>query len=139
MGTEVAARAFADIEIGDELPEFHPDVSMATVKRFTDSAHMSWGRFNDHDEARKQGLPGAIVPGIMSQAILSAVIHGWAPGCQIQKIDTVFRATLLVDSKPLCTAVITDLDSETETIEVDLTIQNEEGETRVMGTASVKL
>jgi acyl dehydratase len=99
---------------------------------------MSWARFNDHAEARKQGLPGAIVPGIMSQGILAAMINNWAPGCSILKIDTIFRAALVVDSKASCTAVVTDLDDAAKTVEVDLTIANEAGETRVLGTASIR-
>ncbi len=131
-------KTFADIEFGEELPAFTPDVSMPTVRRFTDAAHMSWARFNDHEEAKKQGLPGAIVPGIMSQGILAALVNNWAPGATIVKIDTIFRAALVVDSSPKCTGVVTDLDEEAQTAEIDLTIANEAGETRVMGTAVVK-
>lgn len=134
----MAVRSYADIEFGQELPELTPDIRMETVKRFTDAAHMSWARFNDHAEARKQGLPGAIVPGIMSQGILAAMINNWAPGCSILKIDTIFRAALVVDSKASCTAVVTDMDDAAKTIEVDLTIANEAGETRVLGTASIR-
>ena len=133
------ARTFADVEFGEELPTFEPDIRMQTVKRFTDATHMSWSRFNDHEEARKQGLPGAIVPGIMSQGILAAMIDNWAPGCSIVKIDTIFRAALVVDSRATCRGVVTDMDEEAGTVEVDLTIANEAGETRVLGTAIVKL
>ncbi len=135
----MAPRSYADVEFGEELPEFTPDIRMQTVKRFTDAAHMSWSRFNDHEEARRQGLPGAIVPGIMSQGILAAMINNWAPGCRILKIDTIFRAALVVDSGPRCRAVVTDLDDEANRVEIDLTITNEAGETRVLGTASVVL
>ncbi len=135
----MAPRSYADIEFGEELPEFTPDIRMQTVKRFTDAAHMSWSRFNDHEEARRQGLPGAIVPGIMSQGILAAMINNWAPGCRIHKIDTIFRAALVVDSKASAKAVITDMDDEKKIVEIDLTISNEAGETRVLGTATVEL
>ncbi len=131
-------KTFADVEFGEELPAFTPDVSMPTVRRFTDAAHMSWARFNDPEEAKKQGLPGAIVPGIMSQGILAAMVNNWAPGATIIKIDTIFRAALVVDSSPTCAGVVTDLDEEAQTAEIDLTIANEAGETRVMGTAVVK-
>ena len=131
-------KAFADVEFGEELPAFTPDIAMPTVRRFTDAAHMSWARFNDHEGAKKQGLPGAIVPGIMSQGILAAMVNNWAPGATIIKIDTIFRAALVVDSSPTCAGVVTDLDQEAQTAEIDLTIANEAGETRVMGTAVVK-
>ncbi len=131
-------KSFDDVEFGEELPAFTPDVSMPTVKRFTDAAHMSWSRFNDHEEAKKQGLPGALVPGIMSQGILAAMVNNWTAGATIVKIDTIFRAALVVDSSPQCNGVVTDMDEEAQTVEIDLTIANEAGETRVMGTAVVK-
>ena len=62
-----------------------------------------------------------------------------APGSCIEKIDTVFRAQIPVDSQPICRAVVTDKDEEAGLIEVDLTITNEAGETRVLGTARFRL
>jgi acyl dehydratase len=135
----VEERTFESVEIGDELPESKPDVSMPQVRAFCGASGNSAGRFTDHDAARKQGLPSAIVPGIMSQALLASVIHRWAAGSVITKIDTVFRAQIPVDSQPVCRAVVTDLDAEAREIEVDLTILNEAGETRVLGTARVRL
>ncbi len=46
---------------------------------------------------------------------------------------------VLVDSDPTCKLVVTDVNDEDRTVEVDLTILNEQGETRVMGTATVQL
>lgn len=132
-------RAFEDVELGDDLPEFEPDVSMDTVRRFARAAGMYTARFTDHEGARKQGLPGAIVPGIMSQALLAAMIHRWAPGCHIQKIDTVFRAPIVVDSCPRCRGVVTDVDDDNHSVQIDLTVVNEQDETRIIGTATVDL
>jgi acyl dehydratase len=133
------APRFEDVEVGDDLPEQAPDVGMERVRAFVGVTGMMTGRFTDHEAAKKQGLPGAIVPGIMSQALLAAMVHRWAPGSEIRRIDTVFRAPILVDSKPVCRGVVTDVDPEARTVEVDLTILNEAGETRVLGTATVRL
>jgi hypothetical protein len=127
-----------EMSLGDEL-ETHPDVSLDNVKRFTRAAKLTFGRFVDHAQARKEGLPGAIVPGIMSQGLLVAAIHTFAPGCEIENVDTVFRAPVLVDSKPTVRVVVTDLDLAARTLALDLTITNEAGETRVAGTASVRV
>jgi acyl dehydratase len=126
------------VEFGDEF-EFQPDVSMPTVKTFTTEAtRMDFWRFTDHEKARELGgLPGAIVPGIMSQGILAAAIHRFVPGGTIQKIDTIFRAPLIVDSSPTARGVVTHVDEEQRTAEIDLTLVNEAGETRVLGTAVV--
>jgi acyl dehydratase len=100
---------------------------------------MDFERFTDHEGARAQGLPGAIVPGVMSQALLAALVHAWAPGCTIRKIDTVFRAPVRVDGTAICRGVVTATDLAAGTIEIDLTISNEAGETPVVGTAVVAL
>ena len=130
---------FADVALGDDLPEMHPDVSLERVKLFLGAAGMSWGRFTDDEQARKEGLPGAIVPGIMSQGLLATMVHQWAPGCRIRKIDTVFRSPTLVGSRPTFAGAVTDVDADANTVELDLTISDEAGDTTVLGTAVVEL
>ena len=131
------AERFEDIEFGEELPELRPDVSLETVRRFARVTGMEAPRFIDHEGARREGLPGAIVPGIMSQAICAAMIHRWLPGARLQKMDSIFRAPILVDSEPVVRGVVTHIDAEERSAEIDLTIVNEAGETRLLGTASV--
>ena len=128
-------KRFEDVEFGEEHEELVPDVTMPTIHKFTEATHMTFGRFNDHEEARASGLPGAIVPGIMSQGIMVAQIHAWAPNATIRKIDTIFRAPVLVDSQPRCRGVVTDVDEDDRVVEIDLTLVNEDEETRVLGTA----
>jgi acyl dehydratase len=135
----MSGRSFEEVEFGEELPGFHPDVSLANVRRFTGAAGMTFPRFHDHEAARKEGLPGAIVPGIMSQGILAALVHRWSPNARVLRIDTVFRSPILVDSKPLAKGVITDKNDGERTLTIDLTIQNEAGESPVVGTATVAL
>ena len=129
----------SQVEFGEELPVLEPDVSLENVKRFVRAAGMSFERFTDHEAARREGLPGAIVPGIMSQGILAALIHRWAPDGRIVRIDTVFRAPILVGSRPRATGVVTAKDDARHTVDIDLTIQNEAHETPVVGTATVEL
>jgi acyl dehydratase len=132
-------KAFADVEFGEDLPEISPDISLENVTLFAKSAMMMAPRFISHEKAREAGLPAAIVPGIMSQGILAALIHQWAPNAEIHNIDTIFRAPLLVDTKPIANGVVTDIDDEGKVIEIDLMIKNEKGETPVVGTARISL
>jgi acyl dehydratase len=134
-----ADKLFADVEFGEDLPTIEPDVSLPNVKVFAKAAMMEAGRFIDHEEARSNGLPGAIVPGIMSQGILVALIHQWAPNAEILNVDTIFRAPLLVDSQPTASGVVTDIDEDAKIIEIDLMLKNEKGETPVLGTAKISL
>jgi acyl dehydratase len=128
-----------DVELGDELPEERPDVSLDTVRRFVKAAQMDFPRFTDHDAAKEEGLPGAVIPGIMSQGQLAAMIHRWAPGCSILEIDTVFRTPMIVGTPVVCRGAVTGINDD-DTIEIDLTILSEEsGATGVLGTAHVRL
>ena len=131
--------AIADVEFGGELPTFTPDTSINATRRFGEYVGWNTPRFTDHDGARKEGLPGAIVPGVMSQGFLGAMIHRWAPEAEIITIDTVFRAPVLVDQPHQITGVVTDIDEDELTVEIDLTVTNAAGETRVFGTATARL
>ena len=128
---------FEDVELGDDLPVEHPDVSMERVVRFTKAANHEFPRFTSHEAAKAEGLPGALVPGIMSQALLATMVHRWAPGSRIIKLDTVFRGHVVVDTDVTIEGAVTDTDDETRTVEIDLTVTNAEGRTGVMGTALV--
>lgn len=128
-----------DVEFGTELPAFAPDTSLDNVKNF--GKHVGWDgpRFTDHEAARKEGFPGALIPGVMSQGFLGAMIHRWAPSAEIIAIDTVFRAPVLVDQPHSIVGVVTDVDEDASTVEIDITVTNEAGETRVFGTATARL
>jgi acyl dehydratase len=135
----MSVRSFDGVELGDDLPSVQPDVSMPMIQRFANATGMRADRFLDHEKAKRSGLPGAIVPGIMSQGMLAAMVHAWAPGCTIKKLDAIFRSHLLVDSQPTCHGVVTDTDEAARCVEIDLTISNERGENPVVGTATVEL
>jgi acyl dehydratase len=128
-----------EVELGDELPEERPDVSLETVRRFVKAAEMDFPRFTDHEAAKSEGLPGAVIPGIMSQGQLAAMIHRWAPGCTIVSIDTVFRTPMIVGTEVVCRGAVTSVNDD-GTVELDLTILSEaSGATGVLGTALVRL
>ena len=127
----------SEVEFGVELPAFEPDTTLDNVKRFAIAAGWNAPRFTDHEAARKEGLPGALVPGIMSQGFLSAMIHHWAPSAEVRLVDTVFRAPCIVDQTYNINGVVTDINEDTGEVEIDLTVTNEAAETRVFGTAKV--
>ncbi len=128
-----------DVEFGETLPVFDPDTRLANVARFVEAAHWFGPRFTDHEAARAEGLPGALVPGIMSQGFLAAMIHRWAPTAEVLYVDTVFRAPLIVDQPCHINGVVTDIDEATGEVEIDLTVTNDADETRVFGTARARL
>lgn len=131
----------SDVEFGAELPTFAPDTALHRCAAFAEA--VGWGngggRFSDHDAARKQGLPGALVPGIMGMGFLTTTIHQWSAVARVEKIDTVFRAPMLADEPVFIGAVVTDIDEQEGLVELDMTLKNSADETRVFGTAMVRL
>jgi hypothetical protein len=67
------------------------------------------------------------------------MIHRWAPRAKIEHIDTVFRAPLIADEPCTLSAVVTDVDEDAGTIGLDVSVKNPADETRVFGTARVRL
>ncbi len=136
----MSIETIADVEFGAELEPFQPDTSLAATGAFADA--VGWGgggRFKDHERARKEGLPGALVPGIMTMGFLTSMIHRWSPVAKVEYIDTVFRAPVLADQPCTITAVVTDVNEADGLIQLDLTVKNAADETRVFGTANVRL
>ncbi|MBO6556884.1 MAG: hypothetical protein JJ921_10320 [Pseudomonadales bacterium] len=129
----------SDVEFGEDLPTFVPDTSLATGANFAKLVGWDGPRFTDHEAAKKEGLAGAMIPGILSQGYLIAMIHNWAPPAEIITVDTVFRAPVMADDAHTITGVVTDIDEDAGTVEIDLTVSNEKSETRVFGTATVRL
>ena len=62
-----------------------------------------------------------------------------APAAELRHLDTVFRAPLVVDQPCHINGVVTDLDADAGQLEIDITVSNDAGETRVFGTARVSL
>ncbi len=128
-----------DVAFGAELPGIDTDTSLVNVRDFAAAVGWSGGRFDSHELARKEGLPGALVPGILGMGFFTAMIHRWSSNARLERIDTVFRAPLLADEPCHLSAVVTDIDTDSPRVELDLTIRNDAGETRVIGTATVRL
>ncbi len=139
----MAKQEISDVEFGEELPAFEPDTSLEVGAGFAEL--VGWvpdnreNRFNSHEAAKKEGLPGAFIPGILCQGYLVSMIHRWSPPAEVSKIDTVFRAPVIADTPHSITGVVTDIDESKGLVEIDLTVVNDKGETRIFGTASVRL
>ena len=75
----------------------------------------------------------------MTMGFLTSMIHRWAPRAKVEFVDTVFRAPVVADEPCFIDAVVTDIDEEAGRVELDLTVKNAAHETRVFGTATVRL
>jgi acyl dehydratase len=130
---------FESVKIGDPLgpQEFH--LSKDRVRAYAKTTGMWVPRFTDDEAARKEGLPGMITPGNMSLAILSKLVTDWigASGAQLTRMGTTYRQPVMPDHTIMLQGFVTDKNETKQTVEMDIWLENEDGERLVIGTATV--
>ena len=131
-------RAFADVSEGDELPVSDVDLSADRIRAYARAAGMWAPRFTDDEAARREGLPGMIAPGNLSMGLLGAMVERWAGVGSLRRLGTTFRGIVRPGRLRLCGAV-TECNDATRTVELDVWLENEDGERSVIGTATVAL
>jgi acyl dehydratase len=133
---------FEDVSLGDEIGPFETVATDEDVVAFCEV----WGnempnRFTDRAAAEKVRLPGPIVPGIMSMAMMAQLLTNWAGPEAVKDLDLVFRQSV-PHNKPLkVSAIITDTRQEDgeNLIECDILMTGAEGERYVGGKAILAL
>ena len=133
---------FEDIELGSEIG---PLELVATDERVADFCRL-WGnpmpnRFTDRATAESAGLPGPIVPGVMSMAIMSQALTDWAGPQSLKDLDLVFRQPVPHNQTLLISVTITDTrqDNGENLVECDVMMTGPAGERYVGGTALIAL
>ncbi len=134
---------YEDVEIGDDIGPVERTVSQEQVDAFLRiRGAMPWpSRFTDDAEARREGLPGAIVPGGMNIAMASQLLTGWSPTVDLKKLEVVFRQVVPHNTPIELKGVVTDkhiVDDE-GCVECDVAIENEDGASHVIGNATIVL
>jgi acyl dehydratase len=131
---------FEEVDVGHDLQTLSLTLSGEQVKRYAVVARMPGGRFMSDDDARKEGLPGQIVPGNMSLALFSRLIAASFPDGALRKLTATFRG-LVHPGQPLVVRGVVTEKHRTEhgdQIECDLVLESTEGDRWVTGTASVQ-
>ena len=133
---------FEDVDLGDEIG---PLERVARDQDVIDFCQL-WGnpmpnRFTDQEIAEKARLPGPILPGIMSMALMAQLLTDWASLESLKDLDLVFRQPV-PHNKPLkISATITDTRQEDgeNLVTCDILMTGAEGERYVGGTALLSL
>ena len=133
---------FDDVELGDEIGPLVKVVADDEVINFCEQ----WGnpmpnRFTDAAIAEKSRLPGPIVPGVMSMALMAQLLTRWAGPNAVKDMDLVFRQPVPHNKPITIAATITDTREEDgeNLVECDILMTGEQGERYVGGTALVVL
>lgn len=130
---------FDAVEPGDDLPAIAVDLSREYVKAHATDLGMAFPRFTDDEGAKKEGLPGMIVPGNMTLALLARELLAWAPGGRVLRLGTTFRGLALAGTTIQLLGTVTEKDDERRTVECDVWMETPEGDRCVIGTATVQL
>jgi acyl dehydratase len=139
MAENKSELTFENVKIGDQLGprEFH--LSKDQVRAYARATGMWVPRFTNDEAARKEGLPGMITPGNMSLAIMSKLVTDWigGSGAQLARMGTTYRQPVMPDHTITLQGYVTDKNETHHTAEMDIWLENEDGERLVIGTATV--
>ena len=130
-----------DIDVGHELRPLQLTLTSEQVRQYAIVGRMPGGRFMSDEEARREGLPGQIVPGNMSLALFSRLIAESFPGTTLTRLSATFRG-LVHPGRPLVIrGVVTEkhCTDHGDLIESDLVLESADGDRWVTGTACVQL
>ena len=133
---------FEDVDLGDEFGPLEIEATDDGVLAFC----KVWdnpmpNRFTDIDAAKKAGLPGTIVPGIMAMAIMTRLLTDWAGPESVKDLDVVFRQPVPHHQPLSVSATVTDTRQEDgeNLVECDVMMTGAQGERYVGGKAIVTL
>ena len=135
----MTAPRFESVAEGDELPSHEVFHAKDLVRDYARACAIYFPRFTDDEGARSEGLPGMITPGNMSMGLIATYLERWAGAGALRRLGTTFRGLVLPDRTIRLCGAVTERDERARTIEVDVWLENDEGERQVIGTATLRL
>ncbi|MDP6107716.1 MAG: hypothetical protein QGI33_04690 [Candidatus Brocadiia bacterium] len=130
---------FDDIDLGDEIGPWETAIPDDDVAEFC----VLWGQgpgptqFTSDDVAKGNGLPGALIPGIMQMGLMARLITDWSGGVDLTNLDIIFRQPLMHNRAIKLRGIVTDKREEggVGVVEADVFLETEEGGTHSTGKA----
>ncbi len=115
---------FDEINIGDTLGPLELFVSKDQCRAYAKLMGMGEiaGRFTDDEAAKKEGLPGMILPGNMSLGLLSKLVTDWigSSNAWLKQMSTTYRVPVQPDHAITIHGFITNKNPEAHTAEIDV-------------------
>ena len=133
------AQDFDDIDLGDEIGPWETALPDDDVEEFC----VLWGQgpgptqFTSDDVARGNGLPGAVIPGIMQMGLMARLITDWFDAVVLKNLDIIFRQPLMHNRTVKLRGIVTDKreDAGEGMVEADVFLETEDGGTHSTGKA----
>lgn len=135
-------KKFDEVEIGEALPEFAcPPVTRLQLALFAGASGDHNPIHVDEDAAKASGLPGAIIHGMLSMAILGQMLTSWIPQRNLRSFATRFAAMNYPGDAITCRGKVVGKCREGGENLVDLELEawNSRGEKTLAGSARVML
>ena len=135
-------RRAQDYAVGDKLPE----IAAAPLSRTT--CALFAGASGDHnpihidiDAAKAAGLPDVIGHGMLSMAMLSRVVTGWAPQAAVREFGVHFQDVTRIGDAVTFSGVVTERTEEggKVVLRVDLQAADQQGKVKTVGSALVAI
>ncbi|MEE9276849.1 MAG: hypothetical protein V3V06_00380 [Dehalococcoidia bacterium] len=132
--------SYESVSEGDDILEVKRTPTHLRVLQFMGASWM-WGKqFYDPATAEKMGLAGPIVPGPMKHAYLQQYLTRWLAGAgTIRRLQVSHRRPDLHDVEMTLGGTVTRKHEENgeKLLEVELYIDNPDGERSVRGSATI--
>jgi acyl dehydratase len=133
---------FDELAVGDAIPSLaSAPVSRVQLALFAAASADHNPIHLDDDAARAGGLPGTIVHGMLTMAILSRLLARWVPQRDVRALSARFVAMAFPGDVITCSGTIAakrQADGENQ-VDLDLVARNQNGENVLLGKATVAL
>ena len=134
------AKAFDEIDIGDEIGPLMHELTEEVVQRFAAVVRMIDRRFIDPTVAQQKGFTSPIVPGPLSANLLTQMLLAYFPGWRIRTLSVSFRSPVKHGEHLSCWGTVTekDISEGIPTVHCDVVAETAQGERAVVGTVSLQ-
>ena len=114
-------RRFADVAVGDVLPDLRRTVTRDDVRAYADVSGDRNPLHLDDAFARSVGFDGVIAHGMFTMGHMSSAVVSWAgDATAVTAISAHFRASVPMGVELVASGRVRSLDPQTRTAELDL-------------------
>ncbi len=132
----MSVRSFAEVTVGEELPQLRRVVEREDVKDYADAGRDQNPLHQDDDFARRVGFDGIIAHGMFTMGHMAACVSEWAGDPEaVVKIGGQFRAPVAVGEEIVTGGTVRRVDPEARTA----TLETWVSVTRADGTVDMPL
>lgn len=134
-------RAFADIDIGNEIGPVTKTPTSDVVIRYARAARITDQRFIDPERARQTGFSQPIVPGPLSATFMAQMVTDHFPGWRLRNFQVSFRTPVKHGDVLNLWGNVTEKSGDeadgSATIHCDVVVENQNGDRAIVGTVTL--